>query len=357
MHAPFSYSVNGILPRTLALVLLCVLLLEATTTSLALQRVHDYEVPGQLLVSRLYRQQQQQTSGDSNYRRRRPLILLPGMAQTIATWDSQATLLSRERTVLVCEPLGIGNKISFLSASGSSSRNVTLPFQAQCLYETVQHVFAAQQDDQEEQEQGFDIVGFSLGGRIAMAFACLYPMEVHNLHITGVAWERSARGKTNLLAWKNCLEHDNLRGFAWLAIMATYSPTFLLVQPQEKISTWVETLSTSHTSQGLLELMRQTHQEDNDGDDDDDLDNIWTVPKMANRLGSTANKVSPCRGHLCVGQEDEMAPFEQVNRLAREMGWGDVTIISNAGHAVPFESPRSWRKSVLQHCTAASTTN
>lgn len=304
--------------------------------------VTDFQIQGQ--IARLY---EPADVDGKNHRDddnpRRPLIVLPGMAQTIATWDSCATMLAKNRRVLVCEVRGIGLHPWDGNGTGDSSnnnKNVTLPFQAESLHTTLHEIFT--DDSDHDSSQSFDFAGFSLGGRVAMAYACLYPEKVNSLHLTGVAWQRSIHGQNVLLAWENCLAHDNLHGFAWLAILHTYSPRFVHAQ-KDRVALWVDSLSQSHTSEGLLELMRQTHH-DIDIDNVEENNNMWTVPGMAEML--MEHEDAPCKGHICIGQEDEMAPIDEAKHLAKRFNW-EITVISDVGHAVPFESPRLWRESVL----------
>jgi len=235
--------------------------------------------------------------------------------------------------------------------------NVTLPRQAEQLRQTLLFIVAetwgCDDDDDDDGDHvvdqcRFDLVGFSLGGRIAMAFACLYPTQVRTLHLTGVAWDRSARGKMNVAAWKDILsrgdsaanEKSTLQAFAWLAILSTYSPSFLLKQ-RDKIPIWVDVVASGHSVKGLSSLMEQTHPSEH-GDDDDG--NAWTVPKMAHRIQLVPGGAI----HLVAGEMDEMVALDQVHKLAKGLHC-ETSILPTAAHAVPFEAARAWRATVLRH--------
>ena len=252
------------------------------------------------------------------------LILLGGMAQTIASWEHQLTALSRNRNVLVYECVGLG-----AASENQDCSNVTLPFQAQTLMNTLDQIISSN-------DEPVDIVGFSFGARVGMATACLYPERIRRLHVTGVAADRSDYGHLALQAWKDAVIHDSsLRSFAWSVLLATYSPSFLRSQGP-RIEKWVDHICQTNHVRGLQALLDQA--EINDPQD------YWHVMSMAERLEKT-NKI---HGHMCVGEYDQMAPLPQARLLCERLGWSEPSVISDSGHAVGLESPREWRSNVLE---------
>ena len=177
-----------------------------------------------------------------------------------------------------------------------------------------------------------DVAGFSLGGRIALALACLEPEKIRRLHLTGVALRRSNWGILQIDAWKDLLNnsHDDvdLRPFAWAALLASYSPDFLMGQ-RDKLPLWINGLAQRHTVRGLRQLLDQTQ---------NDQDEEWSVVAMKERLPSSV------KGHLCVGQGDQLAPISQVQALAKALDWPEPSIISRSAHVPPIENPRAWRR-------------
>lgn len=238
-----------------------------------------------------------------------PVVILPGMAQSIAAWESHVPAFARDRHVLVYEAMGIGP-----AKEGWS--DVSLPAQADRLEETLQTLWG---------KDAVHVVGFSLGGRIAMALGCKHPDRIQRMHLTGVSLERSDWGQLQLMGWMDHLQHGNLRSFAWSAILATYSPAFLIKQ-KEKIPIWVESICETHSVHGLRSLLEQAH----------DQDQAWSVAAMTQRLNAP--------GHICMGEDDMLA--HNVEALAEALGWDAPTIIPAAGHAVPMEAGRMWRENV-----------
>lgn len=143
-----------------------------------------------------------------------PLVILPGMAQSITAWESHVPFFAKDRHVLIYEAMGIGPENQCWS-------DVSLPAQADRLEQTLNTLY----DD-----NVVHVVGFSLGGRIAMALGCKYPHRIERMHLTGVSMERSKWGQLQLMGWLDHLQHNNLRAFAWSAILATYSTDFLTRQ-------------------------------------------------------------------------------------------------------------------------------
>ena len=127
---------------------------------------------------------------------------------------------------------------------------------------------------------------------------------VNKLHLTGVSLRRSDYGYIQLNAWKDHLQHDDMRAFAWSAITASYSAAFLRSRLENNLPTWIQGVTDNHSAAGLLALMEQAH--DGDGD--------YSVRCMAERLDDVT-------GCLLVGENDLMAPVEHVQSLAEILHW------------------------------------
>lgn len=246
-----------------------------------------------------------------------PLVLIGGMAQSFRSWDHQLPYLSKNRKVIVYECLGQGRNGSILNLE-----NVSLPAQATTLVETLDDLSLEQ----------VDLVGFSFGGRVAMATGCLHPKRLRKLHLTGVAADRSDYGHLAMEAWQDIIQSDrSLRSFAWSILMATYSPNFLRNQPIER---YLEHICQSNAAEGLLSLFEQA--EVNNPDDP------WHVVNMARQINEWG-----IPGKLCVGDLDLMAPPNHAKELCQILGWPSPEIVSNCGHAVGLEAARARRTDVL----------
>jgi len=280
-----------------------------------------------------------------------PIVLLGGMAQSIAAWEHQhlpalhdATTATGGRSVLLYEARGQGPPSS---SSSSDYTNVSLPAQASYLMETIDKVIGFTTTTTTTSSPKVDLVGFSLGGRIAMATALLYPDRIRSLHLTGVAAERSILGRLTVASWKDHVSRDSsLTSFAWSVLLATYSSATLdRLQHDGKLQSILDFIARQNTPEGLLALLEQTHTDSTSsslsaGDDE------WSTVAMARRICALQ---PPLSGNLCVGRFDQdMAPLKEVERLTHILGWKSPYIIEGCGHAVPMEQPRLWRKHLLE---------
>ena len=263
----------------------------------------------------------------------RPIVILGGMAQSILSWEGHVSFFSQSRDVVVYEARGQG---PYAPHDTLRLQNVSLPAQAMYLMKTLQELNLVS-------SSSVDLVGFSLGGRIAMATSLLYPDRVHQLHLTGVAVDRSPMGHLTIASWKDHVQNnDNLKSFAWSALLATYSPTTLKYwhDKPDQLKTTLDFVTKHNTREGLMALLDQTHTHDDD--DAANKNNEWSVASMASRISPTIH------GHACVGSLDHnMAPVTQVEKLCHILKWKSPTILEGAGHAVPMEQPRAWRKDVM----------
>ena len=274
------------------------------------------------------------------------LVLIGGMAQSIAAYEPHLPALSRNgRSVLVYEGLGQGPV-----SNQHDLTDVSLPAQAQQLWKVVDS-FQESSSLNDESDSGtetgmIDIAGFSLGGRVALAAACQSPERVRKLHLTGVGTDRSARARVAMQAWKDTVQQDHLgdgprsrlRAFAWQVLLTTYNPSFLEQQGQERLELWIQHICSNNHSAGIRALLDQaevTDQNDN-----------FHVRSMAKRLQSIDRPTF--QGRLCVGELDEMAPVENAKELAELLNLESPTILEGCGHAVTTEAPREWRNDVLQ---------
>ena len=279
------------------------------------------------------------------------LVVLPGTAQSMSLYQQHVPRLSQQHTVLLVEAAGLGP----LPDDPTLWDDVSLPKQAERLIETIDSLWQKEDHDRRGKEPTLasqpkvNLVGFSLGARIALATACLYPDRIHKLHVTGVSKTFSETALATYFAWQQLLSQDNLTGFAWTALLSSYSPSFLC-RYQDKLPDSIRALTQYHTSQGLLALITQSRS-----------DPEWSVERMIPKLllflsSSSSSSSSSSFGpidtatsrhiHLCVGQDDLIAVPHSVHELARDLQC-NLSIVPDCGHSVPLEAPKLWRDNVL----------
>lgn len=276
-----------------------------------------------------------------------PLILLGGIAQTKASWDHHLVSLARNRRVLVYECLGQGDH----SIPNDADVDASLPAQAKLLVKALTKVLVDGGGNKDP--NSVDIAGFSFGGRVAMATACLQKdlgdsndgVRIRKLHLTGVGGDRSDFGHLAIQSFPDIVRSDQtLRSFAWSILLATYSSSYLRSLPERTLQRFLDHISSSNKPEGLLAILEQAEVSD--------IDDPWHVLNMASRLAeeseaqSNANKTI---GQLCVGEFDKMAPVDGVQDLGKNTSWilDNIDVVPDCGHAVVLENPRAWRESVL----------
>ena len=114
-----------------------------------------------------------------------PVVVLGGTAQTISTFIPHIRHLSATRRLIIPE-LRCQGQTELLSYNGTMRQHVT----------DVENILNALEID-----QSVDLVGFSFGGRIAMAVAAHKPYLVSKISVTGVPWNRPPLGAMILKSW------------------------------------------------------------------------------------------------------------------------------------------------------------
>jgi pimeloyl-ACP methyl ester carboxylesterase len=335
-----------------------------------------------------------------------PVILLGGIAQTKSSWDHHLTSLSKNRKVIVYECLGqglggglgggVGETIATTAVTtmtmtpddnddNNISKNVnnndndsdsnnnndcdaySLPGQAQRLLETLNYmnnIISTDNDNDNNDNNYVDIVGFSFGGRVAMAAACFQQQEaqqqvqqqpnnnegrhkirIRKLHLTGVGCDRSDFGHLAMKNFHDIIHNDmSLRSFAWSILLSTYSSKYLYDLPEDKLERFIDHICSTNNPMGLLSILEQS--------EINDITDPWHVINMADRIinanVNSNNNYNMIDGKLCVGEFDKMAPINEVESLRMKLQWETpIDILSDCGHAAVMEKPRAWRESVI----------
>jgi pimeloyl-ACP methyl ester carboxylesterase len=254
--------------------------------------------------------------------------------------------------------------------SDDADVDASLPAQAQILLETLDEVMVTQEENSKNENDPVvvDIAGFSFGGRVAMATACVQNdrdhcennngIRIRRLHLTGVGCDRSDFGHLAMLSFPDVVRNDpSLRSFAWSILLATYSSGYLRSLPETTLERFLDHIASSNHPRGLLAILEQAEVKD--------MEDPWHVANMADRLtklsrsqlnpnssssnNNNNNDKAVLLGKLCVGEMDTMAPVDEVERLREKSDWiqKEVDVLPDCGHAVVLEQPSKWRESVL----------
>jgi pimeloyl-ACP methyl ester carboxylesterase len=213
-----------------------------------------------------------------------PLVIMPGFAQSIEVYQGHSQRLAAllpDRDILVYECRGMGpmyradNSNDNNECTSSSLGPCSLPRQAQLLQSVLATAFDPIPDY-------VDLVGFSLGGRIALALATLqdsshltisnnhdtnggHDRNIHlplpavprirKLHLSGVGAYRDSAGLEVLQNWYDLLQDGNLPAFAESALSISCSAAFLQ-RHDRQLPQWRQNMVQSHTLSGLKQVIR-----------------------------------------------------------------------------------------------------
>ena len=366
------------------------------------------------------------------------LVICIGMAQTITQYQFHVRYLAQNRNVLLyqAEGLGLHYHNMYTSTTGtttdcsttdcstatatvasnisSSHPNISLRYQAMQLRQAICYFYFNQNRTSEETDFSndrtlttvtpisatviaahiipsihVDIVGFSLGGRIALAFIVIQFTKkpeldenvnicIRKVHLTGVSIRRSPYGTVQGMIWADLLwqnRHNNqndLRSFGWSILSAAYSPNFLY-QNRQYLHQWVQSVCSSHTSNGILHLIEQAYEHENDPT------NPWSVENMIQQISSLLsndsnnNNNATIQFRCLVGEFDVLALPEHVSEMVHTLRNHtststttttstvviivDDVVVPNVGHAVPIESSRFWRDDIQSYISAGDGLN
>jgi pimeloyl-ACP methyl ester carboxylesterase len=255
-----------------------------------------------------------------------PIVLLGGTAQTLNSMLMHHAPFSKHRDILHYECRGQGVTTTLSLQDCSLKQHV----------EDFNDVMSAMQSEGLfERNQTVDIVGFSFGGRLALAIAANSPDHIRKIVATGAPADRRAMGRVILRSWLSTLQAGNLKDFMWQSMFAGHSASFLS-KHESKLEEWVNSAVGQNRCEAILALVRDTHT--------DDIDNPWHTLSLAQKASN--NGLSPNNALFISGQEDLLAVSAQCKILSQIGGWTCMEV-PGAAHAVPVEKPEEWRDIVL----------
>lgn len=246
-------------------------------------------------------------------------MLIPGSAQTITSWGPHVKALSKWRRLIIPEFRCQGVTTTLRSRYSSMAQLV------QDLDRLVEHLGVQQ----------VDLCGFSLGGRIALAYGASEENRVRRISVTGVPLVRPPLGRTIIRSWSEGLEHEDMVASCWSFLINGYSTKFLQLN-QAHLSKFVAAVVKSNDVHRLKELFRFSiaeHQEDH------------------NSTTSCASRLS-CPVQVVGGTEDRLCDIQSIIALHESIPDSYLSVVADTGHLVPFEQPAQWRHHLLSFLDA-----
>jgi 3-oxoadipate enol-lactonase len=243
-----------------------------------------------------------------------PLVVVGGLAQTLASWGGHARALARHREVVVYEARGQG-------ATELSLDDVSTP----------RHVedFAALMGAL-ALDTPVDLCGFSLGGRVALAVAATRGDLVRRLVISGVGRDETAAGTALVRGWLSALEAGDLEVFSRHNATDVFGPAYL-EEDGVDLDQLVQVTARRNRPEAIHALLRQTLAERKP-------ESSWAPKALAERVR--------CPVLLLGGGLDRIAPPMEIQALAGPLR-AATHIFGAVGHTIPLEAPEEWRRQVL----------
>jgi pimeloyl-ACP methyl ester carboxylesterase len=242
-----------------------------------------------------------------------PLLLLPGTCQTVSTWQPHISQLSNKRRLIIPEMRCCGETTELLPEIDS-------------LFD-----FTTDLDRflQKIKVPVVDVVGFSLGGRVALSLAAHRPDQVRRLSVTGVPLERPVLGDLVLQSWRSGLSSEEaFRGTAWAFVLNGFSEGYLK-QNSRNIAHYVDKVFANNDFRKVKVLLSQSHS-----------------PRDKAAAINCAHLIT-CETQIIAATADRISDLQQEERLASVIPNSTLYEIAGAGHLSPFEQPSLWRRLVL----------
>lgn len=243
----------------------------------------------------------------------RPLLLLCGTCQTIDTWSPHVEGLCAGRRLIIPELRCIG-------------KNTELLPQFESLHQYAEDIaqFLEKIDISE-----VDVAGFSLGGRIGVAFAAHKSHLVHRLSVTGVPLNRTAKSELILRSWREGLSSACcFRSTAWSLVLNGFSGNYLRTH-SHRIPHFVQRVVSNNDHEKLSILLNNAHSSDDTA------------------AAANCAHLIQCPTQIISATEDRISDAAEEENLFKAIQNSTFVRIEGAGHLSPFEMPDVWRQHLL----------
>jgi pimeloyl-ACP methyl ester carboxylesterase len=245
-------------------------------------------------------------------REKPPIVLLCGTAQTVNTFIQHTRHFSKNRRLVIVE-MRCQGETELLSDYGTM----------------LQHQIDFMNVMESLEIERADLIGFSFGGRLALAIAANYPGFASKISLSGVPLKRPVLGEYILHSWVEGLQHGHLRHCAWSFLLNGYSEEFI-VKNEKRLEKYVDMICDANCPTKIYHLIANSHIAHEDKDS----------------IASCASKVT-CPTQIIGATQDRIAGYDTVRDLADAIPGSRFDTI-DSGHLCLFEKPVEWRNFVLE---------
>jgi pimeloyl-ACP methyl ester carboxylesterase len=238
-----------------------------------------------------------------------PVVLIHGVGLNKEMWGGQVVGLSDTYQVIVYDMLGHG-------ASPRPPANIDLKGYAEQLLELLDHLHL----------EKVAVIGFSMGGLIARAFALHFPQRLEALVVLNSVFNRSEQQRAGVIERT--------------AQAAEHGPD---ANAEAALSRWFS-LEYQGANPAQIKALRQTLAE-NDPQGYLTTYSLFATQDMyrAEDLGSLTMPTLIATGELDPGSTAQMA-----RQLAQKIPDAEVVVLEQQRHMMPMESPRLVNRMLLE---------
>lgn len=238
-----------------------------------------------------------------------PVVLVAGLGATSAVWGDLPFRLARKFQVIAPDNRGVG-----LSREGGA-------FSIDGAVADLEAIISGHGHGR------VSLLGASLGGTLALAFAAAHPERVARLVVVSAAARPSAYTRHLFESFRAALERPDPRPFGQLLMTLAFAPAF-----HDRFSGLVADTTDLYgpAPEDLAGVLSQL----------DHLRSDWDLTPRLERI------VAPTL--VLAGRRDPIVPFEETCEIASRMDGASIEVVDDAAHSVLLEGGRSVLERVVE---------
>lgn len=253
-----------------------------------------------------------------------PIVILGGTAQSIDTFASHLRAFSKNRRLILPE----------LRFQGDTKLIVNNEIQIKTLIEDFEKFLIGMNI---YNKCTIDLIGFSFGGRVAMAIAAYKNNLIHKLSINCVPLIRPTLGLCIMNSWHMSLKNNELKSCYWSFLINGYSEKFINKNYNQFENFIGNIMKSNPNPQKIIHLLENTILNIDDNEE-------YNVKKCSELI--------KCPVQIIGANEDRIAGTNHVYDLYINIKSHNKNIcnyiVMDGGHLVPFENPIVWRNHILE---------
>jgi len=168
------------------------------------------------------------------------------------------------------------------------------------------------------------LVGLSLGAKVALASASIFPQRVARLVLCSISAEANCRARLIVSSWLQVLKRCGLEAMVWASLPLVFGEVFLK-QRERILGSIIKAIVARNTGEALIAQ----------------LEAMTAYPPLSQIV---RNVHAPCL--IISGSDDPLVTEEGAREIARLCN-GHHEHIMGIGHSIPAEAPQWFNKAIL----------